>query len=79
MWDGGYDIWSKRCLKGNVKIIVQFVYVRLYYSPETDYCTYYQQVKAIRNRICKVLTRKQPKYCDIAPLNKKTGTFWVLI
>ena len=29
---------SERCLSGNVKIIIQFVYVRLYYSPETDYC-----------------------------------------
>ena len=29
---------SKRCLTGNVKKIIQFVYVRLYYRPETDYC-----------------------------------------
>ena len=29
---------SKRCLTGNVEINIQFVYVRLYYSPETDYC-----------------------------------------
>ena len=29
---------SKRCLIGNVEIIIQFVYVRLYYSPEADYC-----------------------------------------
>ena len=29
---------SKRCLTGNVKINIQFVYVGLYYSPETDYC-----------------------------------------
>ena len=40
---------------------------------------YYPQVKAIGNRICKVLTRKQPKYCDMTPLNKKTGNFCVLI
>ena len=44
-WGGGYDIWSKRCVNGNVKIIIQFVYVRLYYIAETDYCTYYPQVK----------------------------------
>ena len=25
-------------LNGNEKIIIQFVYKRLYYSPETDYC-----------------------------------------
>ena len=31
------------------------------------------------NCICKVLTRKQPKYCDITPLSKKTGNFCVLI
>ena len=36
----GLIVKSKRCLNGNVcvKIIIQFVYVRLYYSPETDYC-----------------------------------------
>ena len=31
---------SERCLQinGNLEIIIQFVYVRLYYSPETVYC-----------------------------------------
>ena len=34
------------------------------------------QVKAIGIRICKVLTRKQPKCCDMAPLNEKAGNFF---
>ena len=25
-------------MNGSLKIIIQFVYVRLYYSPKTDYC-----------------------------------------
>ena len=36
---------------------------------------HYPQVKLIENCICEVLTRKQQKYCDVAPSNF-SGAVW---